>query len=138
MGVRLTLFDLACAVIQAINQTTGRNYRPRNPNGTPTKMAECVMARLKEGYTVQDFERVIAHKWKQWGNDPKWSQYVNPETLSRPSHFAKYLGEAEPLVQKPELFTKPEQVEIVDKPADPERIREALAKGWSILKGKPA
>jgi hypothetical protein len=37
---------------------------------------------------------VIEFKTAQWGNDPKMRQYLNPETLSRPSHFPGYLEAA--------------------------------------------
>lgn len=93
------------------------------------------MARLKEGYTEADYRKVIDHKWKQWGSDDRMRQYVNPETLSRKSHFCKYLGECdEKPVQNLPVVTEPEQREVVQA-ADPERIKEALKKGWEILHG---
>ena len=134
----MTLLDQAIFVLGYLNERTGRNWRARNPNGSPTSMAECVMARLREGYTSDDFKRVIDHKCKQWLSDDRMRQYVNPETLSRRSNFAKYLGECEDKpVQDLVVSTELGQVDTV-KPADPERIREALAKGWQILRGKNA
>ena len=135
----MTLLDQAILILGYLNERTGRNWRARNPNGSATAMAECILARLKEGYTIEDYRRVIDHKWRQWGADERMRQYVNPETLSRKSHFCKYLGECEEAksVQDLAVFTEHEQVNVV-KPADPERIREALAKGWQILRGKNA
>ena len=132
----MTLLDQAILILGYLNERTGRAWRARNPNGSATAMAECIIARLREGYTVEDYRRVIDHKWKQWGHDDKMRQYVNPETLSRRSHFSKYLGECEEAkpVQDLAVSTKREQEPEMNR-ADPERVRQAIAQGWSILNG---
>ena len=124
-------------ILGYLNERTGKSWRARNPNGTPTAMTECVMARLREGYTVEDYRRVIDYKWREWGSSDQWRKYVNPETLSRKSHFAKYLGECEEsAAPAPSLALEPSnEGSVVPVVADPERIREALNKGWEILRG---
>ena len=61
-----------------------------------------INARLSEGYTVEDFKRVIRVKVKEW-KDSDMGQYLRPQTLFRPSNFESYLNQPEP-VEK----TKPE------------------------------
>jgi hypothetical protein len=51
-------------------------------------------ARFKEGYSQLDFLAVIHNKVAEWGNDPKWSKYLTPETLFAPSHFDNYLNQS--------------------------------------------
>jgi predicted phage replisome organizer/uncharacterized phage protein (TIGR02220 family) len=51
-----------------------------------------IFARLKDGFTYQDFQKVIDIKIKDeyFMQNPK---YLNPDTLFRPSNFEKYLNE---------------------------------------------
>lgn len=53
---------------------------------------EHIIARLKEGFTVDDFKAVIDKKFKQWGNDSKMSLYLRPQTLFS-GKFESYLNE---------------------------------------------
>ena len=52
-----------------------------------------VNARLNDGFTVEDFYKVIDKKHAEWSNDIYWSKYLRPETLFRPSHFESYLNQ---------------------------------------------
>ena len=52
-----------------------------------------IVARLKEGFTVDDFKRVIDNKAADWKDDPKMQKYLRPETLFSPSKFEAYLNE---------------------------------------------
>ena len=36
---------------------------------------------MREGYTVEDFRRVIDHKASEWMEDEKMREYLRPETL---------------------------------------------------------
>lgn len=58
------------------------------------KTKELINARIKEGYTLDDFKNVINKKIKSWGNDPKMSRYLRPETLFG-NKFESYLNEKE-------------------------------------------
>lgn len=135
----MTLLDQAIFILGYLNERTGSRFSPRNRLGKVTAMAEFVMARLKEGYTVDDYRRVIDHKCKEWLNDDRMKKYLNPETLSRRSNFERYLAECEEAkpVQDLAVSTKREQEPEMNR-ADPERVREALNRGWQILKGKVA
>jgi uncharacterized phage protein (TIGR02220 family) len=82
-------------IFSYLNFMAHRNYRTTNPNGTPTAHAVLVAQRLREGYTVDDFMMVIGVKAGEWRGDEKMDRCLNPETLFRKSHFARYLAEAE-------------------------------------------
>jgi len=76
-------------IIDYLNAKTGKSFRS-NSKAT----VRLVNARLKEGYTVDDFKTVIDRKSAQWLRDPKFSAYLQPSTLFAPSHFENYLNEA--------------------------------------------
>lgn len=82
-------------VMAYLNLQARRNYRTKNPNGTPTAGAMVIAQRLKEGYTVEQCKDVIGEKSNAWMGDEKMDQYLNPQTLFRKSNFDKYLTEAE-------------------------------------------
>lgn len=82
-------------VMAYLNLQASRNYRTKNPNGTPTAGALVIAQRLKEGYTVNQCKDVIGVKSNDWMGDEKMDQYLNPQTLFRKSNFDKYLAEAE-------------------------------------------
>jgi uncharacterized phage protein (TIGR02220 family) len=88
-----SLIEQAEEVINFLNGKTEKAYRARNPKGNPTSNSEYVIARLKEGYTVQECKQVIASKCRQWVHDEKMYRYLTPETLFRRSNFERYLGE---------------------------------------------
>ena len=92
-------------IVAYLNEKTGKNFKP-STDDTVKK----INARLSEGYTEEEFKRVIDIKVKEWIKDPKMSKYLCPETLFRPSRFEKYLNEA-PVEQtfKPKIF-KPEEI----------------------------
>ena len=53
-----------------------------------------IMARLKEGYKLEDFILVNQKKCKQWIDDPEMAQYLRPETLYS-NKFEGYLNQIE-------------------------------------------
>lgn len=74
-------------IVTYLNEKTGSNYRPNTP-----KTKQLIDARMKEGFTVDDFKTVIDKKSAMWKNDPKMSAYLRPETLFGPK-FEGYLNE---------------------------------------------
>lgn len=82
-------------VMTYLNLQARRNYRVKNPDGSPTAGAMVIAKRLKEGYTVDQCKDVIGEKSNQWMGDERMDQYLNPQTLFRKSNFDKYLTEAE-------------------------------------------
>lgn len=74
-------------LLEFLNAKTGRNYRPVFANLEP------IVARLKEGFTVQDVKTVIARKCRDWMHDDKMALYLRPATLFNRTKFAQYNGE---------------------------------------------
>lgn len=78
-------------VIAHLNGKTGKHFRPTNKAAKRT-----ISARLNEGYTLEDFQKVIDIKVAEWtGTD--YEKYLNPETLFG-NKMDKYLNQP---VQKP-------------------------------------
>ena len=77
-------------IIEYLNQVLGTKYTVKSKS-----TCEKITARLKEGHTFDDFKTVIDKKFRQWGNDPKMSKFLRPETLFAASHFESYLNEIE-------------------------------------------
>lgn len=82
-------------IISFLNQTANKNYKPNVP-----KTQRLIDARLKEGFTVDDFKRVIETKCAEWGQAPRdgerdMRQYLRPETLFG-TKFESYLNQSPP------------------------------------------
>lgn len=80
----------ASRLVEHLNAVAGTAFRA-TAKGNVEKFARVL--KTKEG-TEEEVRMVIEFKTAQWGNDPKMRQYLNPETLSRPSHFPGYLEAA--------------------------------------------
>lgn len=75
-------------IIDYLNKRTGKKYSVKTK-----KTAQLVHKLLDNGFTVEDFERVIDIKCKQWLNNEKMNQYLRPRTLFS-EKFEDYLNEA--------------------------------------------
>ena len=62
-------------IISYLNQKARTNYKP-----TTKTTQKHINARLNEGYTVEDFKKVIDTKCSEWLNTD-YSKYLRPETL---------------------------------------------------------
>lgn len=83
------------SVIDYLNKKTGRNYKASSKS-----TQRFVNARFREGYTFEDFKRVIDVKVKEWLKDDYWNKFLRPSTLFNPTNFENYLEEskdAEPI-----------------------------------------
>ena len=74
-------------VIDYLNKKASTNYRATTKN-----TQSFINARVKEGYTVEDFKKVIDSKSKEWLNTD-FEKYLRPATLFG-SKFENYLNEA--------------------------------------------
>ena len=75
-------------VISYLNKKAGTNYRT-----TTSSTVRHVSARFKEGYSVDDFKKVIDSKCRQWLKDDTMKKYLRPETLFG-QKFESYLQDA--------------------------------------------
>ena len=74
-------------VIDYLNKKANTNYRPTTKN-----TQSFINARVKEGYTVEDFKKVIDSKSREWlGTD--FEKYLRASTLFG-TKFENYLNEA--------------------------------------------
>ncbi len=74
-------------VVSYLNEKTGKSYRPTN-----TATQKHIKARFSDGFSLEDFKRVIDTKVSHWKNDGKMSLYLRPETLFG-TKFESYLQE---------------------------------------------
>ncbi len=77
--------DIYKEIIDYLNKKTGKGYR-----STTKSTQQKIKARLKEGFTVEDFKTVIDKKCSEWLNDPQMTNYLRPETLFS-TKFESYL-----------------------------------------------
>ena len=75
-------------IIDYLNKRAGKKYSVKTK-----KTAQLIHKLLDNGFTVEDFERVIDIKCKQWLNNEKMNQYLRPRTLFS-EKFEDYLNEA--------------------------------------------
>lgn len=83
-------------VIEYLNQKTSKNFK-----SSSQKSKTLIHARVKEGFTLEDFQRVIDIKTSQWKNDKTMCKYLRPETLFG-TKFEGYLNEAPPIIDSSE------------------------------------
>ena len=75
-------------VISYLNEKAEKNFKA-NIKATMEK----IKARIKEGFTLDDFKKVIDKKVKSWAGT-EWEKYIRPETLFG-TKFESYLNEKE-------------------------------------------
>ena len=79
--------DIYISVISHLNEKAGTSYR-----ASSQATRELINGRLSEGFTVDDFKKVIDKKCAEWkGGDME--KYLRPETLFKRSKFESYLNE---------------------------------------------
>ena len=67
--------DLYQSIVEYLNQKTGANYKH-----STQKTRTCIHARLNEGFTLDDFKKVIDKQVTEW-KGTQWEKYLRPETL---------------------------------------------------------
>lgn len=74
-------------IVSYLNEKTGASYRPTTPS---TK--KLIQSRIKEGFTEEDFYKVIDTKTSEWLKDSQMKKYLRPQTLFG-TKFEAYLNE---------------------------------------------
>ena len=74
-------------IVEYLNKKANKNYKHNSD-----KTRRFIDARLNEGYTFEDFKKVIDNKCRSWLNDERMNQYLRPETLFG-TKFESYLNE---------------------------------------------
>lgn len=70
------ILSVVTDVVSFLNETCNTRYTVKSE-----KTRRFILSRLNDGFTLDDFKRVIVSKQKDWGDDDKMSQYLRPETL---------------------------------------------------------
>lgn len=91
-------------IIDYLNQKTGKSFR-----STTQKTKTLIKARIKDGFSVDDFKRVIDTKVAEWKMDNKMDKFLRPETLFG-TKFESYLNQG-----KGSISEKEKQAEDVAK-----------------------
>ena len=74
-------------IINYLNLKLNTHYKDTTP-----KTQSLINARLKEGFSVDDFKKVIDTKYDDWYRDKKMFTYLRPETLFS-NKFENYLNQ---------------------------------------------
>lgn len=95
-GLSLKMIEMIVKVINYLNEAAGTNI-PTGENGRAPAKAyiKAIVARIRNGGTLEQFKKIIDFKTTQWKHDIKMRQYLNPETLFRDSNFDKYIQQAD-------------------------------------------
>ncbi|WP_311482233.1 conserved phage C-terminal domain-containing protein [uncultured Anaerococcus sp.] len=79
--------EIIICVINYLNEKADKNYK-----STTQKTKSLINARIKEGFTLDDFKKVIDTKTQQWKLSADMNRYLRPETLFG-NKFESYLQE---------------------------------------------
>ena len=91
--------DLIKNIVFYLNEKAGKKYQP-----STDKTITLINARLKEGYTLEDFKRVIDIKVGSWKNTDM-EKYLRPATLFNGEKFEGYLNEGTTIKQDIPRYT---------------------------------
>lgn len=97
-----TIYSL---VIDKLNILANKSYK-----SSSKKTQQLIKARANEGYTLEDFYKVIENKVCTWKDDPKMDQYLRPATLFG-TKFESYLNEKLKNPNKGESYGKYKEYE---------------------------
>ena len=78
--------DICKQVIDYLNAKTQSHYKWQSHTKN-------IIARINEGYTLDDFKHVINVKTADWLNDEKMNRFLQPSTLFAKCHFDNYLNQ---------------------------------------------
>lgn len=81
-------------VINYLNDKTSKNFK-----STTKKTKDLIKARINEGFTIEEFKKVIDIKCAKWLSDKEMNVYLRPETLFG-NKFEGYLNECLEPVEK--------------------------------------
>ena len=96
--------EVCFQVIEYFNEVLGRRaFQPR-----ANKNQKVIKARIREGWGLEDFKRVINYKYWHWSEDDRMSQYLRPETLFS-NKFEGYLNAS--YLEEDKQFKKQQQMQ---------------------------
>ena len=82
--------DVVNEIVRHLNMRCKTQFKP---NALSTKQG--IIARLKEGFTLDNFKEVIDKKHKEWSHKPDMAPFLRPQTLFG-NKFESYLNQPWP------------------------------------------
>lgn len=79
--------DVIKDIVEYLNKKADKSFKYSS-----NKTKDLIKARWNEGYSVDDFKKVIDIKCAEWLNDSKMNKFIRPETLFSPK-FEGYLNQ---------------------------------------------
>ena len=104
-------------IVTYLNAKTGKHFKADSAANV-----RFINSRLQEGYTVDDFKKVIDNKTAEWKGTEQ-DQYLRPETLFTASHFESYLNQRK-VTPITKLKTAPSEQHYYDKDELRRRAKE--------------
>lgn len=74
-------------IVQFLNEAAGTNYRSNSK-----KTRDLIKSRFNEGFTLEEFKKVIDNKTREWKYNTEMCKYLRPETLFG-TKFESYLNQ---------------------------------------------
>jgi len=121
---KLTQVKKAEKIMDYLNRLTGQKFKALNPSGKPTANTKLIIDRLKEGYSKEDFRKVIYGQHREWSGDEKMDKFLRPSTLFRKANFENYLA-----VGDPDSAQQVERKELASQP-NPREALAAFLRSW--------
>ncbi len=81
--------DLVKVIVDYLNTAIGAHFMPSSK-----KTVSVIKARLREGWKLPDFQKVVDLKCAQWGAEPEMQVCRRPQTLFG-TNFESYVNEAD-------------------------------------------
>lgn len=106
--------ELIKTIVDTLNSVCGTEFK-----ATTKATGQRINARLKEGFTLDDFRNVICFKNDQWKDDPKMAQYLQPDTLFG-TKFEGYLQASKRVFSPKDIMFGPEILKTKNIPIDPD------------------
>ena len=82
--------DTIKGIIEYLNIKADKNFNYKTKN-----TVLLINGRLKDGYVLEDFKKVIDVKVADWKNDKKMNKFLRPDTLFAQKNFESYLNQKE-------------------------------------------
>lgn len=80
--------DTVKSVVDYLNEKCGTKYKHSS-----AETQRLIVARLNQGFGLEDFKQVIDNKVADWGNDSQMSKFLRPQTLFS-NKFEGYLNQS--------------------------------------------
>lgn len=111
-------------IIDYLNDKANKNFK-----ATSKETRRLILARWKDGYALEDFQRVIDGRVAKWYTDARMQEYLRPMTLFS-SKFESYLNDAGPVNAGPGTYQQQPQQGPTNIPdwAEEDRRKQAQIK----------